>query len=68
MMADATGEPSLGHQTLFKTLLRRACERKPDEREAGVVQAMGSMQKKQKTQKAKPETVGSPERVDLSAA
>ena len=48
MMADATGEPNLAHQTLFKALLRRALARKPEQREAGAVQALGSMQKKQK--------------------
>lgn len=49
MMADATGRPDLEHQRLFKTLLARALERKPESREAGgIVQAMGSKQKKQK--------------------
>ena len=49
MMADATGRPDLEHQRLFKTLLARALERKPESREAGgIVQALGSKQKKQK--------------------
>jgi len=50
MMADATGRPELEHQTLFKALLARALERKPESREAGtgLVQALGSKQKKQR--------------------
>jgi len=49
MMADATGRADLEHQRLFKTLLARTLERKPESREAGgMVQALGSKQKKQK--------------------
>lgn len=50
MMADASGDASLKHQALFKTLLRRAAERKVERAAPGAVQAFGS---KPKTKRAK---------------
>jgi D-alanine-D-alanine ligase len=51
MMGDKSGSVELQHQELFKTLLRRAAARKPEAREAGVIQAFGSGAKKQKVKK-----------------
>ena len=53
MMADATGEAELAHQNLFKTMLRRAAGRKPEAREAGQVQALGSGAQRKKKMRVK---------------